>query len=340
MGVDDSDHCWQLSDSSIGIAAAPSYDMVLLCLEQVGKHAAVKTACVCSARKWGPSGMLNLRVSGVDLEGRNHLAVASSASCIIGGVFDSGVSLHFLSDFWDQILPCTSDTPWCCKVAHESHRCISIGGQPDSIPRAICSWGFRGIAYRRRTVTCKDGRSIITMHAGCRTADLNSVLRRSSISVADVDPSLTCGDVHWLLLAAGVQASCVRVQDCSVTSGRSLHVQMTHEDAVVVCQRPLKKNNKLTLCFVLSGDEQSAVPPEHDMASADEPFAPCVDGPCWRCFSSEQSGAPGTGTLDIWWHETGSLCEASAALSVEEAIITRPRYLLPTMTAGRPKDMS
>ena len=235
--------CWELASSVEPSLTASSHDVVVLCKEELRKHAIVKSACERSSRRWGPDGMVKLRVSGIDKAARDQLSESALVSSSVGEVVDTGVSLYLDPSSWVQLLPQLAASPWRCMVVHESHRWITIGGQADAILRAIQGWGFTDVAYRRWFVTRSNGETFVTMQPGRISADMRSVCRCIEFVAENVDPNLTHGSACKLAAAAGVQAQ---------MGGRRLKMQMVQVDAEKLRQRPICWNHTMLIRFTMA----------------------------------------------------------------------------------------
>ena len=68
---------------------------------------------------------------------------------MVGDRFEHGVAFCLDGATLAKVLPVFASSPWKSRIAHESHRWVAVGGVSEDILRAVHSWGFDGLPFRR-----------------------------------------------------------------------------------------------------------------------------------------------------------------------------------------------
>ena len=97
---------WELTTDLEDLSSeARALDVVLLCPASLRKSSLAKSACELSFRKWGPEGMIRLRLSGVSDEALAGLTQDGVVWSEVGASYAQGTSLYVDADVWSQLLP-------------------------------------------------------------------------------------------------------------------------------------------------------------------------------------------------------------------------------------------
>ena len=239
---------WSLGPSDAASTSLPdnrTYDFVMLCEAGGISHVRAKSGWNCRARKWGPDGFLRARVSGIPSDTCDELLDDAAAYWRVGESFEAGVMFNASAEEWAALLPRIRDSAWKARVAHESHNCVCIGGDPSAIVRDLSAW-LPGLSYR--TWRSVDG--VITTSTGT-TGSASAVSAPKYVTVRDIDPLFTDYDAQLLLVAAGVVFSHIRFADDGPHSNAChLIVEVSNQsDVDKLCRIPIDWNGKFNLHF-------------------------------------------------------------------------------------------
>ena len=250
-GLRTQDGQWDLMEGPDPPAVqAPLHDVVLLCPAEVRKSVAAKSACEVSSRKWGPEGMIRLRLSGLNDDAMQSLAQESFcklAWSAVSATFQSGVTLCVEGDTWATLLPLLASSVWRSQVAHESHKWVTIGGAPDEILKALQGWGLTGMPVRAWIGLPGGLVSLRLVKVGDDTCEILD---------SNVPAALTVEDVQKLCAAAGVLPREASFIPASGEQGRQLRLVLSQPDAAKFCRWPIRWNQGHTFRFHYTKHEQ------------------------------------------------------------------------------------
>lgn len=106
---------------------------------------------------------MKLCVSGITSEAYRSLTSVASAYYVAGDRFAEGVCLYMEPESWALLLPKLSTSQWKGRIAHESHKLISIGGDPREFLCNLPDWGFDEITYRMWAPASPAGQEYVTV---------------------------------------------------------------------------------------------------------------------------------------------------------------------------------
>ena len=171
---------------------------------------------------------------------------------MVGDRFEHGVAFCLDGATWAKMLPFFASSPWKSRIAHESHRWVAVGGVPEDILRAVDSWGFDGLPFRRWSLLHHALGTYMSVQLGTITKDASNFDAHQLVTADNVAPELTVEDVRQLCSAAGVQPRSIVFTIGSATTGRQVQLQLSDSDSARLCRRPIRWNKTMILRFTFS----------------------------------------------------------------------------------------